>query len=401
MSVHAPLGEVRVAARGAHRWLRGHPWIYRSDAGAGPAAPGLVRVTDEQGRFLGTALWSPHSEIRLRLLERTDRPIDEAWWRERLAAARARRPPVDGTAWREVHAEGDGLPSLVVDRYDRWLVVQLLSAGLETMRTSILDALEAVHAPGGILLRHDVAVRRREQLAEEVVAARGSVPRAIEVREGPVRFLAAPWDGQKTGAFLDQREHRLRAGGLPRGGTALDCFAYHGSFALHLAGKAGRVTALDASAPALARGIEHATLNGLGNITWLEADAFEQLRAWERDGTRFETRAIHAGQEPDPRNGAVMTPIYMTSTYKQDAPARPRGGYEYSRTSNPTRVALEYFAPLMSPGGIIVLDEYAVDTFGGESKAVDEYFQARFGKRPSVRKFTWHSNPSGYIEVDW
>src|SRR6185503_8925216 len=243
---------VRVTARGAERWVRGHPWIYRSEVTAGDLPAGVVHVEDPRGRFIGQALHSPTSEIRLRLLERSDRAVDGAWWRERLAASAERRSGIDATARRLVHGEGDALPSLVVDRYDRWLVVQILSAGLETMRDSIIEALDGVLRPDGILLRNDVAVRRREGLDESVVLARGTVPSDIEVREGSIRYLAAPWDGQKTGAFLDQRPNRLLAGALAApGGRALDCFAYHGSFAIHLAGRAGSVLALDASPDAL------------------------------------------------------------------------------------------------------------------------------------------------------
>ena len=280
----------KVSPRGAGRWVRGHPWIYRSDVLDAADEPGVVPVTDARGRFLGQALHSPRSEIRLRLLERTDRPIDATWWRERIGAALARREGIPATAYRVVHGEGDGLPSLVVDRYDRWVVAQLLSAGLETMRGDVLAAITEVLAPEGILLRHDVAVRRREGLSDGVELAAGSVPERIEVREGQIRYHAAPWTGQKTGAFLDQRPSRLLAGALARpGGQALDCFAYHGSFALHLAVQAAQVTALDVSADALARGADNAALNGQANIEWREADAFEALRAWERSRTRFDT----------------------------------------------------------------------------------------------------------------
>ena len=280
----------RVTARGAERWVRGHPWIYRSDVTDAPAAPGLVRVHDPRGRFIGQALHSPASEIRLRLLERSDRPVDEGWWRERLAQSAARRSGIDATAVRLVHAEGDGLPSLVVDRYDRWFVVQLLSAGLETMRDPILAALRELFTPAGILLRHDAPVRRREGLPTEPELVHGEVPPEIEIREGAVRYLAAPWVGQKTGAFLDQRPNRLLAGALTRpGGRALDCFTYHGSFALHLAGRAAGVLALDASREALDRAAANAALNGLGNIEWREADAFDALRALAREHQRFDT----------------------------------------------------------------------------------------------------------------
>ncbi|MBK7715888.1 MAG: class I SAM-dependent rRNA methyltransferase [Gemmatimonadetes bacterium] len=283
----------RVSDKGAARWAQGHPWIYRSDVLAAPAEPGITAVQDRRGRFLGTALVSPRSEIRLRLLERSDRPVDGGWWREQLARAVARRAGIDATAWRVVHGEGDGLPSLVIDRYDRWVVAQLLSAGLETQRPLILEAIQSILAPEGILLRNDVGVRRHEGLPEETELVAGSVPETIEVREGPVRYLAAPWTGQKTGAFLDQRPNRVLAAALTRpGGTALDCFTYHGSFALHLATHAARVTAVDASAAALARGRENAALNGRDNIEWVEADTFELLRSYEREKRRFDVVVV-------------------------------------------------------------------------------------------------------------
>lgn len=283
----------RVSARGAERWTRGHPWIFRSDVESSPDAPGLVAVTDHRGKFLGQALCSPRSEIRLRLLEPTDRVVDVGWWRERLSATLARRSGIDANAYRLVHAEGDGLPSLVVDRYDRWLVVQLLSAGLETMRAAILEALVDTCAPEGILLRHDNPVRRREGLDETVAVAVGEVPEWIEVREGTVRYLAAPWHGQKTGAFLDQRPNRILLAQYTKpGGRALDCFAYHGSFALHLATRAGAVTALDISLEALARGEANAQLNRFGNVTWMQGDAFDVLRAMDRGRERFDTIAL-------------------------------------------------------------------------------------------------------------
>jgi 23S rRNA (cytosine1962-C5)-methyltransferase len=281
--------ETRVTPRGAERWVRGHPWIYRSEVTGGPAAPGVVPVRDSRGRFIGQALYSPKSEIRLRLLERTDRAVDEQWWVEHLAACAARREGIDATAYRLVHGEGDGIPSLIVDRYDRWLVVQILSAGLETMRESIVAALVELFQPEGILLRNDAPARRREGLPPEPLEVHGTMPREIQVREGQALYLAAPWDGQKTGAFLDQRPNRLLAGQrMPQSGRALDCFSYHGSFALHLARRAGSVLALDVSQEALDRGAANAALNGLTNIDWRKADAFEMLRQLERARERFD-----------------------------------------------------------------------------------------------------------------
>lgn len=281
-----------VSAKGVHRWAAGHPWIYRSDVIHPPdAEPGPVQVAGRDQRPIGVALWSPHSEISLRLLDREpNASIDARWWRERIAHAIARRQALraDASAYRLIHGEGDGLPSLVCDRYDRWLVVQLLSAGIERFRDTIVDALLDITQADGILARNDPPVRAREGLARETTLLAGDVPREIEVQEHGVRYLAAPWTGQKTGAFLDQREARRRVATYARG-RALDCFSYHGSFALHLARQADHVVALDSSAAALARAAENARRNGYTNITCVEANAFDYLRDREREGATFET----------------------------------------------------------------------------------------------------------------
>lgn len=282
-----------VSTRGARRWQDGHPWIFKSDVITPPAQmAGAVTVLDPQGRALGTALWSPASEISLRFVSRQpDVALDAAWWRERLGAAIARRAGIldaDTNACRLVHGEGDGLPSLVVDRYDRWLVVQILSAGLEAYRTPIADALVALTGAAGVLARNDASVRAREGLAKQVETLYGSVPETVEVREHGVRYLAAPHTGQKTGAFLDQREARVLIGRVSRG-RALDVFSYHGSFALHVATRAEQVRAVDASAAALARVQANAELNGLANIEPVEADAFDFLRDEEKRGARYDT----------------------------------------------------------------------------------------------------------------
>jgi len=279
-----------VSAKGAARWQAGHPWIYRTDVYDEPGdTPGIVAVTERRGRHLGQGLYSPKSEIRLRLLTRGREAIDAAWWGERIAAAAARRTELAATAFRVVHAEGDGLPSLVVDRYGPYVVAQLLSAGLEQVRDDVLAGMGAALAPEGILLRNDSAIRRHEGLPLEVTLASGEVPKVVEVVEGDVRYAAAPWTGQKTGAFLDQRENRVLVSEHAGPGRALDLFTYHGSFALHLARRAAAVVAVDSSAEALARGRENAALNGLTNIAWREANAFDVLRELERRDERFDT----------------------------------------------------------------------------------------------------------------
>ncbi len=280
----------RVSRRGAERWAQGHPWIYGSDVLERPSAPaGAVRVLTEGGAFLGLALWSPASTISLRLLTRAERPIDGEFWRERVGEAARYRAALapDATAYRLVHGEADGLPSLVVDRFGDYLVLQLLSAGVEAFRSEIVEAVLERFRPAGVLARNDVGVRAHERLERSVELLAGAVPEEVEVREGGVRYLAAPWSGQKTGAFLDQRENRQRAGELSRG-RALDCFAYHGSFALHLATGASEVIAVDSSGPALARAQENARLNGFAHIRAVEANVFDFLRGQEGAGERYD-----------------------------------------------------------------------------------------------------------------
>lgn len=302
--------DAQVSARGAARWTAGHPWIYRSDVrrSPDPDRAGVVSVEGPGGGEIGVALWSPTSEIRLRRLDGPGVRIDAAWWERRIAEARDRRGPVDADAWRVVHGEADGLPSLVVDRYGPVVVAQLLSAGLEARRDEILDAMEIALRPSGILLRNDVSVRRHEELPLAVELARGDVPASLEVREGAVRYRVDPWSGQKTGAFLDQRENRARAGALMAEALrsrepgsaplrALDAFSFHGSFALHLAAAArevgsdaaaAEIVAVDQSAEALARGRENAALNGLEGIEWVEGNAFDLLREEDEAGRSFD-----------------------------------------------------------------------------------------------------------------
>jgi 23S rRNA (cytosine1962-C5)-methyltransferase len=320
-----------VTPRGAQRWVSGHPWIFRTDVTTRPSADaGIVLVRDQRGRAIGHALWSPRSEISLRLLDRDpDARIDAAWWHERLATAIARRQRLAGhtTAYRLVYGEGDALPSLIVDRYDAWLVVQIASAGLDACRADIVAALSALTSPRGILARNDLAARGKEGLPQSVELLAGDVPRAIEVVEHGVRYQAAPWDGQKTGAFLDQRENRALVGTLTRG-RALDGFSYHGSFALHMAPHATSVTALDSSASALDRARANAALNDASNIAFVEADAFVYLKAAERAGERFDTVVL------DP-------PAFAKS--RRDVPDALRGYKEINLRG----------MRLLSPGGLL------------------------------------------------
>ena len=282
----------RITTKGLRRWESGHPWIYRSDVAERPdTEAGVVLVRDNRNRPLGWALWSPRSEISLRFIEaNTALEIDGEWWRRKIEQAMSRRVGL-GTvtnAYRVVHGEADGCPSLVVDRYDRWVVVQLMSAGLEAFRKESIDAVVHVTRADGVLARNDSALRSKEGLVRETVPLHGEIPHEIEVDEYDIRYIAAPYTGQKTGAFLDQRENRHLAGTVAKG-VALDCFSYHGSFAMHLARNADEVIALDSSAQALERARANAALNGMTNIDFVETNAFDFLREKEDAEAQFDT----------------------------------------------------------------------------------------------------------------
>jgi len=281
---------VVVAPRGVGRLRTGHPWIFRSDIrDADGDRAGLARLVDERGKGLGTALYSPASEIRTRWLAAEGITVDGAWWQAMVAAALERRRGITDGAYRVVHAEGDGLPSLIVDRYGDCVVAQLLSAGLEAVRDDVIAAIRRVLSPAGVLLRNDAAVRERERLPRDGTLAFGAVPQEIAVEEAPgVRWVATPWTGQKTGGFLDQRENRRAVGALA-GGRCLDAFAYHGGFALHLArGGAREVVAVEISTDAADRLRRNAALNGAGAIGVVEANAFDWLKDAAAAGERFD-----------------------------------------------------------------------------------------------------------------
>jgi len=281
-----------VSRRGEGRVQRGHPWVFRSDvARVDDASPGsIVQVLAASGRPLGFAFFSSRSEITLRVIQRgVELPAD--WLRQRLAAALAWRRTVAAGAstYRLVHGEGDGLPSIVVDRYAQWLVVQTLSQAAEALKPELVSLLVELAAPEGILERNDPRVRRLEGLEQKVGLLHGQVPEAVEVSEDGLRLQADLWRGQKTGLFLDQRENHLLARQYARG-RALDAFTYTGGFALQMAAAADEVLAVDVSAEALARVEANAALNGLaGRVRTREANVFDLLRELQERRERFDT----------------------------------------------------------------------------------------------------------------
>ena len=282
---------ISISPRGEERIRNGHPWIYRSDVVEVDAAGGdTVRVTSARGRPIGYALYSDRSEIAIRLLTRQDEAPTIETWRERIAAAIAYRATlrIDATTYRLVHGEGDRLPSLIVDRYGDYLVVQTLSQGSDRMLPQIVDVLVSIAQPAGILARNDPKVRALEGLEQKVEVLYGAVPQSIEVREGRAAYEVDPYRGQKTGLFLDQRENREAAARYARG-RLLDAFSYNGGFGLALAPLCDRVLAVDISEEAVARIGANAARNELKNVEARAMNVFDELRELERGGERFDT----------------------------------------------------------------------------------------------------------------
>jgi 23S rRNA (cytosine1962-C5)-methyltransferase len=320
-----------VGKRGAAVARSGHPWIYRSAVAEAAGEPGdVIPVFDRAGDFLGRAFYNPNSEITLRIAERHDEPIDESWFRTRIECALAYRDSleIDGDAYRLLHAEADGVPGLVVDRYGDHLVLQVGSAAVDRRLGWVLGALDELLSPAGVLLRGDSVARKREGLDTGVRVLSGDVPETAVVREGPVRYEANLRRGQKTGGFLDQRENHLAAGRYACG-TVLDVFAYAGGFALHAARRAGEVEAVDSSGPALEAARANAALNELENITFTRARAFDLLRERSDAGERYDT--------------VVLDPPAFAKT-KRDLPRARRAYKEINLRA----------MKLLSPGGILI-----------------------------------------------
>ncbi|CAN5544091.1 class I SAM-dependent rRNA methyltransferase [soil metagenome] len=279
-----------VTGRGASRLRSGHPWVYRSDISEASGKAGdVIRVNDQRGRFLGRAFYNPESQISIRLITRDDEPIDETWFNRKIEAAINYRETlkIDADAYRLIHGEADGLPGLVVDRYGDYLVAQIGSAAVERRLDWVTDPLIERLAPEGILARNDSTARKREGLSNESRALSGEVPESVVVREGDVRYQADLWGGQKTGGFLDQRENHLAAGRYAKG-RVLDVFSYTGGFALHAARQAEMVEAVDASEPALDAARVNAGLNGLENVSFTRANAFDLLRMRSDSGEWYD-----------------------------------------------------------------------------------------------------------------
>ena len=272
---------VEITRRGAERLHKGHLWIYRSDVAKAPGASAgdVVAVVDGRRRFLAKAFWSARSQIALRVVTRDEEPVDAPFLAGRLASARGLRERAfpGETAWRMVHGEADLLPGLVVDRYGDTFVVQTLVPATERRKDLLADLLVSGHGASVVVERNDVRVRELEGLAQVKGVLRGAAPGATEYREGEVLLRVDVLEGQKTGAFLDQRENHVRAGEYALG-RCLDCFSYAGGFALQLARRAAQVTAVEMQPTASGLLRANAALNGTSNLEIVEQNAFDYLR---------------------------------------------------------------------------------------------------------------------------
>jgi 23S rRNA (cytosine1962-C5)-methyltransferase len=326
---------VLLSKRGVDRLAQGHVWVYRSDLAIPETLAGgeVVRLVDERGWFVGKAFYGAQSQIAVRLLTREDEPIDDDFFRRRIAGAvalreTARPDPDRRRAARLVHGEADLLPGLVVDRYADCISMQTLIEATDRRRDLFAGILQDLVRPRAIVERNDVKVRAHEGLAQRKGMLRGEPPGRVEFLEGEVRLVADLLEGQKTGAFLDQAENRVEAGKYARG-HALDCFTYGGAFALQLARHAEHVTAVDISEEAAAQGREAAARNGTTNLEFKVANAFDLLREESDRGQRYDTIVL------DP-------PAFAKSKTSLEPALR---GYK--------EINLRAFH-LLSPGGVLV-----------------------------------------------
>jgi 23S rRNA (cytosine1962-C5)-methyltransferase len=288
---------VRLSARGVARLHARHPWVYRSDVVEANEVPAgaVVRVHDQRGKFLGTALYSSSSQIAIRMISHGSVADLPALVAERVRAAMAyRKELISNTdAYRVVFGEADFLPGLIVDRYNDVLTVQILTQAMDSapVRDAIVETLREELQPAGIVERVDPRIRELEQLAPLESRLLYGEKSSTEVGMNGVRFHYDGLEGQKTGAFLDQRENYAAAAQYAHG-EALDAFCYQGGFALHLAAKCSAVTGVDSSRPALEMAEKNAALNAIRNgreLEWIEANAFDLLRDYAAANRRYDT----------------------------------------------------------------------------------------------------------------
>jgi 23S rRNA (cytosine1962-C5)-methyltransferase len=335
---HAAVPAIKVAPRGAARLKDGHVWVYRSDiVSADDVAPGsLIRVTDHRGKLLGTALYSSSSQIAIRMISHDPVPDFPALLRQRIADAIAYREPLvhNTEAYRVVFSEADFLPGLIVDRYGDILSLQILTQAMDAdaVRRAILDGLTSRLHPASVIERVDARVRELEALPPRASGLLQGEKTGTTFTMNSVQFRYDALQGQKTGAFLDQRDNYAASARYAKG-EALDVFCYQGGFALHLAPGCSHVTAVDSSRPALEfadqnAALNHQLLNGK-EIEWIEANAFDLLKDYCSSDHHYDT--------------IVLDPPAFAKT-KRDLDAALRGYKELNLRA----------LKMLRPGGLLV-----------------------------------------------
>ena len=294
------------------RIRRGHPWIYDNEIAkveGEPEAGTEVRALDSRGKLLGFGFFNSVSKIRVRLFSRTETVADKDFFAKTFKTAlewRKRFFDTESQSFRAIFGEADSAPGLIVDLFSgnaadhsgmqgsnmtgRWLSTQFLSLGVEKRKTEIVDALKEVFSPDGIAERSDAPVRALEGLKSTSGVLAGTMPESIIMEENGAKFSIDLAGGQKTGWFLDQRANRAATAHYATGKTVLDVFCNQGGFGI-LCAMAGakKVTAVDSSAGALAAAALNASLNGVASrFETAEANAFDYLRAQEKEGSKFD-----------------------------------------------------------------------------------------------------------------
>ncbi len=284
--------EVYLKKNEEKRIVAGHSWVYANEVARieGKDKNGsLASVYSSDGKFIGKGYINHASKILVRIFIRGNGTDDREFYMQKLTAAWEYRKKLGyENCCRVVFAEADGLPALIVDKYGDYLSVQCLSLGIDQRKKLITDCLVEIFHPKGIYERSDVALRKKEGLAEVKGVLYGEVPELVGIEENGLKMFVDIINGQKTGYFLDQKENRFAARRYAAGGEVLDCFCNSGGFTVNCAATARHVTACDISQPALDSVMRNARANGLSNIDTLCGDAFALLRDFRRAGKKFD-----------------------------------------------------------------------------------------------------------------
>jgi 23S rRNA (cytosine1962-C5)-methyltransferase len=277
------------------RIQQGHPWVFANEVQRAEPAPtdgSIADVFTAKGKFLGRGYFNAKSQIRIRLLTRKKtEAIDEAFFQRRIQAAWAYRQKIGYEEnCRLVFGEADGLPGLIIDKFNEYLVLQTLALGIESWKPQIVEIVSRLFHPAGIFERNDVPVRELEGMGQQKGFLSPVFPTTVTIRENGLQFLVDLENGQKTGYFLDQHENRQALSQIARGAEVLGAFCYTGSFELHAAHYGAKsVLGLDISPDAIALATRNAALNALESRTKFECqNAFDALHQWSREGRDFD-----------------------------------------------------------------------------------------------------------------